>query len=138
MSQLLGFSDGHSSLFANVRNLRTGYVSPQFHVVFDDVFQPFLVMVKMTWWLMQFVIICLLRMNSVWMGILHLLCMLFGSLSQCTEIEEKRCLSPCHWHEECQCIQAHHTLTSMPPNSLDIKAVSDNDKSINFASHVEM
>ena len=35
----MGFSDEHSSLVANVRNLSTGFVSPQFHVVFDDLFQ---------------------------------------------------------------------------------------------------
>eukprot|EP01082_Thalassiosira_pseudonana_P009463 g8665.t1 g8665 contig3:647373-650417(+) len=39
MGQFLGFSDEHSSLVANFRNLRTGYVSPQYHVVFDDLFQ---------------------------------------------------------------------------------------------------
>ena len=37
--QFLGFSDEHSSLVANVRNLMTGYVSPQYHVIFDDLFQ---------------------------------------------------------------------------------------------------
>jgi len=36
--QFLGFSDEHSSLVANVRHLISGYVSPQFHVVFDDRF----------------------------------------------------------------------------------------------------
>ena len=40
MGQFLGFSDDHSSLVGNVMNLRSGYVSPQFHVVFDDPFQP--------------------------------------------------------------------------------------------------
>jgi hypothetical protein len=39
LGQSLGFSDEHSSLVANVRNLFTGFVSPQFHVVFDDLFQ---------------------------------------------------------------------------------------------------
>ena len=39
LGQFLGFSDEHSSLVANVRNLSTGFVSPQFHVVFDDLFQ---------------------------------------------------------------------------------------------------
>ena len=34
----MGFSDVHSSLVANVRHLETGYVSPQYHVVFDDHF----------------------------------------------------------------------------------------------------
>ncbi|KAL7526047.1 hypothetical protein ACHAXR_002208, partial [Thalassiosira sp. AJA248-18] len=38
MGQFLGFSRQHSSLVAMVRNLHTGYVSPQFHVVFDDKF----------------------------------------------------------------------------------------------------
>ena len=39
LGQFLGFSDEHLSLVANVRNLSTGFVSPQFHVVFDDLFQ---------------------------------------------------------------------------------------------------
>lgn len=38
MGQFLGFSDEHSSLVARVRNLSTNYVSPQYHVVFDDYF----------------------------------------------------------------------------------------------------
>ena len=38
MGQFLGFSDQHSSLVAMVRNLATNYVSPQFHVVFDEKF----------------------------------------------------------------------------------------------------
>ena len=37
--QYLGFSWEHSSLVALVRNLHTGYVSPQYHVVFDDKFE---------------------------------------------------------------------------------------------------
>ncbi|KAL7456349.1 hypothetical protein ACHAXS_000377, partial [Conticribra weissflogii] len=39
LGQFLGFSDEHSSLAANVRNLTTGYISPQFHLVFDDRFK---------------------------------------------------------------------------------------------------
>ena len=39
MGQFLGFSRQHSSTVALVRNLHTGYVSPQYHVVFDDNFQ---------------------------------------------------------------------------------------------------
>ena len=39
MGWFLGFTDEHTSLAAKVRNLRTGYVGPQFHVVFDDFFQ---------------------------------------------------------------------------------------------------
>jgi hypothetical protein len=38
MGQFLGFSEEHSSLVANVRHLRTGHVSQQYHVVFDDHF----------------------------------------------------------------------------------------------------
>ena len=38
MEQFLGFSDQYSSLVAMVRNLATNYVSPQFHVVFDEKF----------------------------------------------------------------------------------------------------
>ena len=39
MGQFLGFSDAHSTLIATVRNLRTGFISPQYHVVFDDLFE---------------------------------------------------------------------------------------------------
>ena len=39
MGQFLGFSDEHSSLVVNVRNLSTGYISPQFHLVFGDLFE---------------------------------------------------------------------------------------------------
>ena len=38
MGQLLGFSDEHSTLVAMVINLATNFVSPQFHVVFDEKF----------------------------------------------------------------------------------------------------
>ena len=75
MGHFLVFTDHHSSLVANVKNLKTGCVSPQFHLVFDDLFQTFLVQVTMTWLLMLFIVNCLkvirisvLRMNSVWMG----------------------------------------------------------------------
>ena len=39
MGQFLGFSRVHSSTVALVRNLHTGHVSPQYHVVFDDKFE---------------------------------------------------------------------------------------------------
>ena len=39
LGQFVGFSDEHSSMVANVRHLTTGYISPQFHVVFDDLFE---------------------------------------------------------------------------------------------------
>jgi hypothetical protein len=39
VGQFLGYSDEHSSLVANVRHFSTGHVSPQFHVVFDDLFE---------------------------------------------------------------------------------------------------
>ncbi len=37
--QFLGYSDEHSSMCANIRHLKTGFVSPQYHCVFDDLFQ---------------------------------------------------------------------------------------------------
>ena len=37
--QFLGFSDHHSSLVATIRNLATGYISPQFLVIHDDRFE---------------------------------------------------------------------------------------------------
>jgi hypothetical protein len=36
LGQFLGYSDEHSSLVANIRHLKTSCVSPQYHVVFDD------------------------------------------------------------------------------------------------------
>jgi hypothetical protein len=39
MGQFIGFSDEHSSLVTNVRHLSTSFFSPQFHVVFDDLFE---------------------------------------------------------------------------------------------------
>ncbi len=40
MGQLVGFSaDKHSSLVANVQHMSTNFISPQFHVVFDDLFE---------------------------------------------------------------------------------------------------
>ena len=39
MGQFLGYSNQHLSLVANIRHLKTGYISPQYHVVYDDLFQ---------------------------------------------------------------------------------------------------
>ncbi len=39
LGKFLGFSDEHSSLAANVWNLTTGYISPQFHLVFYNEFE---------------------------------------------------------------------------------------------------
>jgi hypothetical protein len=37
--QFVGFPDEHSLLVASVRHLTTRYISPQFHVVFDNLFE---------------------------------------------------------------------------------------------------
>ena len=39
LGQFLCFSDEHSTLVSNVQNLTTGYISPQYHVVFDELFE---------------------------------------------------------------------------------------------------
>ncbi len=39
VGQILGYLDKHLSLVVNMRHLLTGYVSPQFHVIFDDLFE---------------------------------------------------------------------------------------------------
>ena len=36
--QFVGVSPKHSSTVGRILNVRTGHVSPQFHVVFDDLF----------------------------------------------------------------------------------------------------
>ena len=38
MGQFLGFSNDNYSLVANLRNFSTGYISPQFHWLFNDLF----------------------------------------------------------------------------------------------------
>ena len=35
----LGFSDVHSSTVGLILNIRTGYISPQYHVVYDEKFE---------------------------------------------------------------------------------------------------
>ena len=39
LGQLLGFSEQHSSLIANVLHINTSNISPQYHVVFDNLFE---------------------------------------------------------------------------------------------------
>ena len=39
LGKFLGFSEEHLILVANVCNLRTGYILPQYHLVFDDFFE---------------------------------------------------------------------------------------------------
>ena len=39
LGQFLGYLDEHSSLVANIRHLGMGYESPEYHVVFDDLFK---------------------------------------------------------------------------------------------------
>jgi hypothetical protein len=38
LGQFLGFSGSHSTTIGTIRNLRTGFVSPQYHVVYDETF----------------------------------------------------------------------------------------------------
>jgi hypothetical protein len=39
MGQFVGFSDKRSSLVANVSFFSTNFISPQFHIVLDDLFK---------------------------------------------------------------------------------------------------
>ncbi len=39
MGQFIGFSDEHYTLVANVHHLSTNFISPQFQVVFNDLFE---------------------------------------------------------------------------------------------------
>jgi hypothetical protein len=39
LGQFVGFLAEHSSMVANVCHLTTGYISPQFHVIFNDLFE---------------------------------------------------------------------------------------------------
>ena len=56
MGQYLGFFNDNSSFVANVKSLRTGFVSPKFLVIFDDLFQTVFVSGEDEVWLMQLVI----------------------------------------------------------------------------------
>ena len=42
IGKFLGVLDEHYSLVENVCHLSTGYISPQFHLVFDDLFKMFI------------------------------------------------------------------------------------------------
>ena len=42
LGQFLGFSDEHLSLVSNVQHISTGYIYPQFHLVYDDSFKTFI------------------------------------------------------------------------------------------------
>ena len=39
IGQVFEFSHGNYYIVANARNLSNGYISPQFHFVFDDLFE---------------------------------------------------------------------------------------------------
>ncbi len=39
LGKFVGFLDEHSSMVANVQHLTTRYISPQFHVIFDNLFE---------------------------------------------------------------------------------------------------
>ena len=39
MGQFIGLSEKHSTLVATVQKLKTGYISPQYNIVFDDLFE---------------------------------------------------------------------------------------------------
>ena len=39
LGKFIGFSEEHSTLVANFCHLRTGCISPQYHLVFGDLFQ---------------------------------------------------------------------------------------------------
>ena len=58
LGQFLDFSDENSFLVAKIPNLTTGYISPQYHVVFDDFFRQFVELFKIKLSLMIFEIKC--------------------------------------------------------------------------------
>ena len=59
MSQFLGISDEHSSLVENVCILSTRYISPHFHLVFDDLFETVICYKDYDSVLTPFAMICL-------------------------------------------------------------------------------
>ena len=51
-----GFPDKHYYFEANVQNLATGYISTQYHIVFENIFHTFFKLGKMKWSQKLFVI----------------------------------------------------------------------------------
>ena len=58
--QFLGFSDEHSNLVATVKNIKIGYTSPQYHIVFDEFFDTTFRRGKKTLLFIKFVTIFLI------------------------------------------------------------------------------
>ena len=61
--QCLSFSDKHSTLVPTVQNFRTWYISPQYHIVFDDFFETTSSRGEKPLWLIKFVTIFF---DSIW------------------------------------------------------------------------
>ena len=55
---IFGVFDENSSLVANVCNFSTGYMSPQFHLVFDDLFETVIINEDDDKFLTTFAMIC--------------------------------------------------------------------------------
>ena len=148
MDQFLGFSGDNSSLVMNVRNLRTGYVSPQFHVVFDDLFHTNfssgdndIVIDAICNQLFksnhdvyaedEFIV------NGEFIYFLPFLDVVWLSEPELQDREEKM-HAQCHQYEECQCIQICSTPLPMIAPSPNIAAVLDDYSSVDSSPHVEM
>ena len=145
MGQFLGFSDDHSSLVAHVRNLRTSYISPQFHVVFDDLFQT---VFSLGYNNIVVDAICNQLFENNWdiydedeFSVDEELIYSLPPLDEVglSEPEHEKMQAQCCQNEECQCIQVHNTpMPANPADSPEIVAVSDDDCTADSSPHDEM
>ena len=148
MGLFLCFSYDHSSLVANVRNLRTGYVSPQFLVEFDDLFQTVFslgdnnivadtickqlfgsnwnIYAKDVFSVDGELIYSLPPSDEVWL-----------SEPECWDRREKVQAKHCQ-HEECLFIQFHDNPPPTSAHSPDVATNLDDDSYIDSWPHVEM
>ena len=73
LGQFLGFSEQHSSIIANVHNPKTGHISPQYHVFFDNLFETVYITGEIVLNLMQFTTTYLItkKIGKFWMIVLN-------------------------------------------------------------------
>ena len=144
MDQFLGFSYEQSSLVTNIKNLRAGHISPQYHIVLDDLFQT-VFRSSENYTLVD--VICNQLFESNWDE--------FSAEAECiysyppsdeiwlSEPEpwdrKEKTQAQCNSHEENKFNWVHHIPAPIPLHSPpDVDVFSDDDSSVNSSSHVKL
>ena len=149
MIQFLGSSHEHSPLVVNVRHLRTAYIGPEFHVIFDVLFQT-----DFSYDENDIVVdaICNQLFENNWdlyaedkfsaEGELIYISPLLDDVRLFEiECQYRKEMIQAQWndHEECQHNGFHHAPAPMPPDSTtDAAVISDDDSSADSSSDVEL